>query len=91
MIREQLCLESAQLPWSSLPSAADRRMGLPRRSHCTPIQPLHRRAPQPVAVLLARPGPEVVDEVEEVQQGVAAAGEPGLTGAAGVSRRAFDL
>ena len=43
------------------------------------------RAPQPVAVLLARPGPEVVDEVEEVQQGVAEAGEPGLAGAAGVS------
>ena len=53
--------------------------------------PPHLRAPQPVAVLLARSGPEVVDEVEEVQQGVAAAGEPGLTGAAGVSRRAFDL
>jgi 2,3-bisphosphoglycerate-independent phosphoglycerate mutase len=67
-------------------------MGLPRRSHCTPIQPLNLlRGPQPVAVLLARPGPEVVDEVEEVHQGVAAAGELGLTEAAEVSRRAFDL
>jgi hypothetical protein len=53
--------------------------------HLGPIQPLNLGAPQPVAVLLARPGPEVVDEVKEVQQGVAAAGEPGLTGAAGVS------
>jgi hypothetical protein len=42
-------------------------------------------------VLLARPDPEVIDEVDEIQQGVAAPGEPGLTGAAGVSRRAFDL
>jgi hypothetical protein len=55
------------------------------------VRPRNLRAPQPVAVLLARSGPEVVDEVEEVQQGVAAAGEPGLTGAAGVSRCAFDL
>ena len=40
---------------------------------------------------LACPGPRVVDEVQEVQPGVATAVEPGLTGAAGVSGSTIDL
>ena len=40
---------------------------------------------------LACPGPQVVDEVQEVQQRVATAVEPGLTGAAGVSGSTLDL
>ena len=63
-----------------LNSARSHNLNLPGTTYC-----------QAVAELLTCPGPKIVDEVEEVQEGVATTIEPGLASAARVGSGTFDL